>query len=356
MELDILQKQIALEDARDNKSQMRLQRNAAGNYDFVYAADEDAIAKANEALLAAQQESYNLSKQKYLEVYESAFETATRTRDMVVQIATDASISVEERAERIKFIIDNLGTYLDGSSIELGEISLNLYNSFVESEQMIAEENLGALTEVFDLMREQSLLISEAISEDSSIVKDNIISNTEEVSTNIEDGFVTTGENISGMVDDTVVNIEDGFSNLGSNTQDTISDIQGQVDDALSNVQSGFEDIQQNIFGITEDTGQGVLQTVTETEGNIGESLTRISHDISEKFIAEGNESIKQGLLQVIATIDGRFDASEKNTIAKVKEIDEYLQEAFKNIGGSGGYLDVFVGATNEALKLAGDS
>ena len=354
MELDILQKQIALEDARDNKSQMRLQRNAAGNYDFVYAADEDAIAKANEALLAAQQESYNLSKQKYLEVYESAFEAATKTRDMVVEIATDASLSVEERAERIKFVIDNLSTYLDGSSVELGEISINLYNSFVESEQLVAEENLGALTEVFNLMREESLAMSEAIFEDTSTVRDNIVSNTEEIGASIEDGFATAGENISGIVDDTVMNIGDGFSNLGSSTQDTVSDIQGQVDDALSNVQSGFEDTQQSIFGVTENIEQGILQTMTGTEENIGNGLKRISHDISEKFVNEG--SVKESLLQVISTIDDRFNLSKDNILVKVGEIDGSLKEAYEKISGSGGYLDQFSDATNAALQIAGDS
>ena len=73
MQLDILQKQIALEDARNNKSQMQLQRNAAGNYDFVYGANEDEVNKATEALLAAQQDSYNLSKQiyKYFAVFKN---------------------------------------------------------------------------------------------------------------------------------------------------------------------------------------------------------------------------------------------------------------------------------------------
>ena len=333
MELDILQKQIALEDARDNKSQMRLQRNAAGNYDFVYGADEDAIAKANEALLAAQQESYNLSKQKYLEVYESSFEAATKTRDMVVQIATDASISVEERAERIKFIIDGLGEYLDGSSVELGEISINLYNSFVESEQLIAEENLGALTEIFDLMREQSSTMDEILSESANATRDNIINNTEEVTTNIEDGF----------------------NNLETNMQETfLPNIQGGVDETLGNIQQNFGDTQQNILDMTENMGQGILDIMTGTERGIGDGLIRISHDVSEKFAAEGG--IRENVLQVISTIDSRFDLSEKNTLAKVEEIDKNLQEAFKKIGGSGGYLDEFAKNTNKALKLAGDN
>lgn len=100
--LEILQRELALEDARNNKSQMRLQRNAAGNYDFVYAADEDAINDAKMALLNAQQEAYNLSKKMYKEIYDGALKLSKELKQMVFDIATDASLTTEQQAERIK--------------------------------------------------------------------------------------------------------------------------------------------------------------------------------------------------------------------------------------------------------------
>ena len=135
---------------------MRLQRNAAGNYDFVYGADEAAVSKATEALIAAQQEAYNLSKQIYLDTYNSAVEAALKTKDMVVEIATDATLDLDEKTERIKYILDNLQDYMDNSSIELKDISINLYNDFIEAENLIAEENLGNLSDIFDELRRQS--------------------------------------------------------------------------------------------------------------------------------------------------------------------------------------------------------
>ena len=100
--LEILQRQIALEEAQNNKSQMQLQRNAAGNYDFVYAADEEAVNQATEALLAAQQEAYNMSKQMYLDTYESAFQAAQQLRQMVIDTALDATLTADEQTKRIQ--------------------------------------------------------------------------------------------------------------------------------------------------------------------------------------------------------------------------------------------------------------
>jgi hypothetical protein len=165
LQLEILQKQMALEDARNNKSRMRLQRNAAGNYDFVYAADEEAVNKTGQELLALQQEAYNLSKQQYLETYRSAYEAAIQTRDMVVSIAMDASLSTEQQTERIHYVLESLNQYLQDSSVELDEIGVNLYNSVVESSESISEVNQGTLADTLAKMQEQAMTVQKKLEE-----------------------------------------------------------------------------------------------------------------------------------------------------------------------------------------------
>lgn len=49
--LEVLQKQIALENAQQNKSQMKLRRDSQGNYKYVYAADQDDINGKQQELL-----------------------------------------------------------------------------------------------------------------------------------------------------------------------------------------------------------------------------------------------------------------------------------------------------------------
>ena len=51
--------QIALEEARNNKSSMKLSRDSQGNYVYQYGADEDLISKAQQDLLDKQNELYN---------------------------------------------------------------------------------------------------------------------------------------------------------------------------------------------------------------------------------------------------------------------------------------------------------
>ena len=63
-QLDILQARIALEDAQQNKSQMRLMRNANGTYSYQYVAEQSKIDEAREKLNQAQQDLVNLDEEQ----------------------------------------------------------------------------------------------------------------------------------------------------------------------------------------------------------------------------------------------------------------------------------------------------
>ena len=63
-------KKIALEEAQQNKSKMRLRRDASGNYSYQFVADENAENKAQEELLKAQNDLYKLDKKEAKKNYE----------------------------------------------------------------------------------------------------------------------------------------------------------------------------------------------------------------------------------------------------------------------------------------------
>ena len=65
--LDITLKQIALEEAQNNKSKMRLRRDSQGNYSYQYVADNDQVDKLQDELDKAKNELYNFDKEEYKE-------------------------------------------------------------------------------------------------------------------------------------------------------------------------------------------------------------------------------------------------------------------------------------------------
>lgn len=62
--LEILQKQIALEDAQRNKNKMQLRRDTQGNYRYVYTANQGDVQKAQDELNESQYDAYEMTKEQ----------------------------------------------------------------------------------------------------------------------------------------------------------------------------------------------------------------------------------------------------------------------------------------------------
>ena len=60
--LEILQKQMALEDAQRNKNKMQLRRDTQGNYRYVYTADQGNVAEAQQDLENSEYDAYEMTK------------------------------------------------------------------------------------------------------------------------------------------------------------------------------------------------------------------------------------------------------------------------------------------------------
>lgn len=62
--LEILQKQIALEDAQRNKNKMQLRRDTQGNYRYVYTAEQGDVKQAQDELNESQFDAYEMTKEQ----------------------------------------------------------------------------------------------------------------------------------------------------------------------------------------------------------------------------------------------------------------------------------------------------
>lgn len=77
---EVLQAQIALEEAQNAKDSMRLVRDSQGNYNYIYTANQDNISQAQQALEDAENNLYNIGlegaqsyQDKYAQILEEAF-------------------------------------------------------------------------------------------------------------------------------------------------------------------------------------------------------------------------------------------------------------------------------------------
>lgn len=342
-QLEILQKQIALEEARDNKSQMRLQRNAAGNYDFVYGADEEAVNQATQALLNAQQEAYNLSKQIYLETYNSAVQAALQTKDMVIQIATDASIGLDEKTERIKYIIDSLNDYMQNSSIELGEISINLYNDFIEADTLIADENLGKLQEIYGQIRDLSANTTAAMKSDLADYRDS------------EDGVNASWESIKDTMATSLSEMENSSDASWSTMKEKIGEHLSNIGTSTSALFTGEDEKSlPSLFKTMTDLSNTAWGDMAEYIVSDANGLPKIKQGAIDVFDKEKEDGIPKLISAALTSIDERFVTTKDNSIGEINKIDTAAKEAKNKITTE--YLPEFQSTIETTLDAAGDN
>ena len=114
--LEILEKEIALRDAQNNKTKMQLMRGADGSYSYQYVADADAMIKAEEDLLAAQNELYNIDLEEYKSTLDEALSLYENFKDQWVEASKIANEEERKaRQEMLKKQYGDLITALLGS-------------------------------------------------------------------------------------------------------------------------------------------------------------------------------------------------------------------------------------------------
>ena len=105
--LSVLQAQIALEEAQENKSKMRLTRGADGRYSYQYVADDSAIQKAQDDLRKANEEAIKVDADAYKENLDKVYNYYQEFVDMMTDALADGRIEDLEE-ERLNEFVDRI--------------------------------------------------------------------------------------------------------------------------------------------------------------------------------------------------------------------------------------------------------
>ena len=102
---DLLLAEIALQEAQDAKSTVRLQRDAEGNFGYVYTADASQVADAEQKLADAQNNLYNIGLEGANDYQQKYAETLQESQDAITELTQmwmNGEIASEEEFNRRK--------------------------------------------------------------------------------------------------------------------------------------------------------------------------------------------------------------------------------------------------------------
>lgn len=315
-QLEILQKQIALQEAQRNKSQLQLRRDTQGNYSYVYTADEDNVRGAQSDLLDAQNNAYNLSKDQMKQTQDDSLSALQDARDMLEQIWTNANLTLEEKTKRTQTIIDSLKEYLAGTSEQLSTSEENIINDFIGMCEILTDENSQNLQDVYDQIINGNKDAFDQIDTRWQTSITNWLQNMEEFNAATDSSFKELIDNFSGYQNEL-----DDLGDLAGMTFDDMSDsIQNAVDKTndLANSTSDF------INQLKNDAG-----TVKEYENALAEMTAKIQD--AENGMRAYQEQVNE--LQKNLTAKEQENA---NLSSQVEDLQNQL-DAIKNPSGNGG-------------------
>ena len=294
---DLLVAEIALEEAQNAKSQVRLQRDSEGNFGYVYTADQEMVQNAEQEFLDAQNELYNIGLEGangYVQKYQ---QTMAEMYDTLTSLAQ---------------------AYRDGEFESEAE-----YHAAVEEATQYYYEKLD----------QYSYLHYQAIQTDDRVATDYILSNSNLARTGIHGDTLSVGDSwrtafldISGFGEAAQMaltgqsweiydsNRED-LENMTGNAEswkDAVVDYVGQVDTAFTQWK---DNIAKNVSPAVEGLEGKVSAVVTASE-NFAEALTG-----DDGVIKQLEEEIKQ-----VGLLTDEYIALRKSILDSISAAEQAIQ------------------------------
>lgn len=138
LKYQIALKQIALEEAQQSKTSMRLRRDSQGNYSYQYTSDNEQTAALEDELSKLYNDLYNLDKGQYTNNLDTIYSLWTEYQEKMAEAAKIND--PEARLEREKLLTEYYGELLNDLALDNTDIRTNLSESaFMEVQELFDE-------------------------------------------------------------------------------------------------------------------------------------------------------------------------------------------------------------------------
>ena len=156
---EIALKQIALEEAQQNKTQMRLRRDSQGNYRYEYISDMEEVQQLQNDLDDLYNSLYNFDKENYADNLNELYGVWNEFQEKMAEAAQIND--PEARAERELLIQQQYGDLINGLVEQNETIRGNLYDSAFDDLARLYDEDKNNFLEM--TQQEQDALMNDLI-------------------------------------------------------------------------------------------------------------------------------------------------------------------------------------------------
>lgn len=255
----VLQAQMALEDAQNAKNQIQLVRDSQGNWNYQYTADQDQIANAQQNLLDAENDWYNIAKQQVTDVTGEIVSTWKECQDKIKDIYSDMTLTDKERSDRAEEIYK----YYSEKIKYLEEEKQNAIADMTEAGNKNLIDNAiitgDTITDLTGITTEE---LKQLVADSGESIADILMKNSEQLkeiagnNTDLIDKFNNTyAKDLDGMTQNTT-KFEDELRKLLDQAQRDFDNYKDKVQNVASETGTTLDNLAQETDKVSEATDQ----------------------------------------------------------------------------------------------------
>lgn len=281
---DIEQKRAAFREAQNNKSKMRLRRDASGNYSYQFVSDEDKVTSAMQDLADAQNQLYNIDKEAYKNNLEKMQEYYLEYQE---EMKAAANASAEER----QAIEDRYMERIAELQEENGDISRNLIQDVVNDSEILTGKSIKNIEDM--TQAEVDALMGSVIPAWESYL--GIMSRSKDLLAEMKQA----GLDASQIFDtsNAKIDIEMALSGL-----------------SWDSLIEGFDPAIENIKTMTSSTDE-IAQEVKKISAGINQFIEAIKSNVFTEELKNFITALEGGTLIFPVRIDSAIDHSPKDNV-----------------------------------------
>ena len=292
---DITLKQMALEEAKANKSVMRLVRDASGNWSYQYMADIDKVQQAQDDLTSSMDELLEHDKQAFQETQDEILERRKQfLLDMEEAFKGYMSGEIASK-EELQAILSQL-------ELEFNEDMLLLNSEYAQNEMNLAESTLGSIMNAYDITFGDLNNLTE---EQAQIFADAGIQ--------LGDSWEQTIANMTQSNSDHIKALIEGYSGEGGVTSVITTEF-GKINEAAKNYESKVNEVSKNV-------NQSLDSVKNKTEA-VKDETNKVIQAMDNEF-----KKIKNDILPAYDSLISKYDTMIQKIKAYIDELNKAIQK-----------------------------
>lgn len=247
----VLQAQMALEDAQNAKNQIELVRDSQGNWNYQFTANQDDIANAQQNLLDAENDWYNIAKQQVTDVTGEIVSTWQECQDKIKDIYSDMTLTDEERSAQAQ----------------------EIYKYYSEKIKYLEEEKQNAIADMTEAgnknLIDNAIITGDTITDLTGITSEELKQLVADSGESIADILMKNSEQLKEIAGNNT-DLIDKFNNtyakdLDAMTQNT-TNFEDELRKLLDQAQRDFDNYKDKVQNVASETGTTLDNLAQETD------------------------------------------------------------------------------------------